>query len=197
MRKLTTAVVLAALVAGVVVSYAWAKPKSALGAVLGVWAKRDAKVIAIRRNADAVLTIVTFDGEKLAAFEKAPKKDRVERVPLLEYDIEKLKTIGADAGWAHKQVMEYRPLLGKPPVIKAIKLVEAPDGSLLWNVYVYTQTNIFRGAWVVDAKTWEVQKSRVTENDITDPDDEQWTGDVIEKEEPEEGGEDEGEDQAE
>ena len=197
MRKLTTAVVLAALVAGVVVSYAWAKPTSVLGPVLGVWSKRDAKVIAIRRNRDEVITIVAFDGKKLVAFEKAHKKDRVERVPLLEYDMEKLKTITADAGWAHKQVMEYGPLERKPPVIRAIKLVEAPDGSLLWNVYVYAQTKTFRGAWVVDAETWEVQASRLTKNDLTDPNTEQWTGDIIEKEEPEEGGEDAGEDQAE
>lgn len=197
MRKLTTAVVLAALVAGVVVSYAWAKPASVLGSTLGFWSRQDEKVIAIRRNRDAVITVVVFDGEKLVAFEKAHKKDRVEHVPLLEYDMEKLKTITADAGRAHKQVMEYGPLQRKPPVIRAIKLVEAPDGSLLWNVYVYTRTKTFRGAWVVDGKTWQVQENRVVANDITDPNTEEWIGDIIEKEEPEEGGEDAGEDQAE
>lgn len=193
MKKLMTAVVLAALVAGVVVSYAWAKPMTAVGKALGVWAKSESKVIAIRRTVDEVLTVVVFDGEKLTAFKKAPKEDRVECEVLLKHDIEKLKTMGADAGWAHKQVMEYGPLQDKPPVIRAIKLVEAPDGSFLWNVYVFAQTKHFRGAWVVDGQTWEVRENRVTQTEITNPDEEQWTGDEIVKEEPEEGGEDEAE----
>jgi len=183
MRKLATAVVLAALVAGVIASVAYAEPRSLLGKVLGAWSKKPGKVLAIRRDMNNVLTIVTLRGDEIKAYQKAPRKKQVTREPALEYDIEKLKTLpGGDAGWAHKKALESDVLTESFHIIRAVKLVEREDGSMAWNVYLYSYVGNFCGAVVVDAKTYEVAPEILGPKNVTDPNEETWLKEEEEEE---------------
>jgi len=183
MRKLATAVVLAALVAGVIASVAYAEPKSLLGKVLGAWSKKPGKILGIRRDMNNVLTIVMLRGDEVRAYENAPRKKQVTREPALEYDLEKLKALpGGDAGWAHKKAVESDVLAESFHVIRCVRLVEREDGSMAWNVYLYSYTGNFRGAVVVDAKTWEVAPEIVGPENVTNPNEETWLKEEEEEE---------------
>jgi hypothetical protein len=158
------------VVTSVLISAVYAKPHSVLGKLLGYWGKKPEILLAIKRNLDNDAVVIVFDGKKVKAY-KFPRKGSMEEMkPLLTYDdieklkqdIEKLKQIKADAGWAHKKFMEFELMKEKEPLVRGVQLHIDADGNLKFRVHIYSSTNDYRGAWSVDAKTWKFDKEKVS-----------------------------------
>lgn len=196
MRKLgasAIAVLAAVAVSGVMMSIAWAEPSSVVGKALGFWGKRkDVKVLEIRRHReDNSLETVMLKGDTIMMQKSIPpkkwtknaKSQIVQMKTLREFDIEKVKKLTADAGWAHNKVVNSPDLAGKRPTIRCVTLREKEDGNLEFLVHAYhPATHTYRGAYPVDVAAGFTVGERLTLPREEDPMLVKW-GDPIEAEE--------------
>ncbi len=175
--------VAALVVTSFLISTAYAPPHSVLGKLLGFWGKRPEKLLCIKRDLDNNAFVTVFNGKVVKAY-KFPKNGPMEEMEsTLTYDVEKLKEIKGDAGWAHKQFMEWSEMAGKEPLIRAVSLDIDAEGTLKFQIHIYSSTNDYRGAWPVDAKTWKWDKDKIDPTDEGNPMHQVWAVDKVKGEE--------------
>jgi len=174
MRKYVL-LIAALLVVSLVASTVYAAPKTVLGQLLGFWAKRSEKVLAVKRDRNNDAYVIVLAGEEVKAYKFPAKGPMVEVKPLVKYDMEKLKKVSlvGDAGWAHKLFMEWSEVQDKDPLVRAITFELLDDGTAQFVVHVYTSVSEYRGGWPVTIGPWKFSSDKVDRQ--ADPLEQTWT----------------------
>jgi len=130
--------------------------ESLLGKVVGRWSKLG-KLIEIRRlrqkDGNAAELTILMDGE-VRMYRLKGGAERMECAR--EYDLEKIKKLSADAGWAHKKVLDYTVDEGMRGVLRALTIQETEDGKLEYIGHLYGFPGNYVKSLRLSTDPWEV-----------------------------------------